>query len=194
MNCLKCKLNMKAKPKSRTGEVVLEIKRGDEAMLAAASAPASSLFRIKKILVPIDFSDCARKALQYAIPLAKEHQATLTLLYVVPPIYTVGEFGGVEYPQLQVEMQAEGVKALSKLNDVEVHGAVPAETLVRLGAPAHEIISAARELGSDLVVISTHGRTGLTHLLLGSVTEQVVRRSPCPVLIVREREHEFLKR
>ena len=183
---------MKAKPNNRSGEVVLEIKRGDEAMLAAANAPAVSPFRIKKILVPVDFSECARKALQYAVPLAREHKATLTLLYVVPPIYTVGELGGVEYPQLQAEMHASGVKALKKLNEVEVHGEVPTETLVRLGAPANEIIAVAKSLESDLIVVSTHGRTGLKHMLLGSVAEQVVRRSPCPVLIVREREHEFL--
>lgn len=185
---------MKAKPNNRTGDVVLEIHPGDEAMLAAATPPPASEFRIKTILVPIDFSDCSRKALRYAIPLAREHKATLTLLYIVPPIYTVGEFGGVEYPQLQAEMHANGVKELKKLNDVEVKGVVPAETLVRLGAPAHEIIETAKALESDLIVISTHGRTGLKHLLLGSVSEHVVRRSPCPVLIVREKEHEFLAR
>lgn len=184
---------MKAKPNQRPGEVVLEINRGDEAMMAAANVPvAASPFRICHILVPVDFSDCAKKALQYAIPLAKEHEAALTLLYVVPPIYTVGEYGGMEYPQLQAEMQASGHKALEKLNETEVRGEVPTELVVRLGAPANEIIEAARTLESDLIVVSTHGRTGLKHLLLGSVAEHVVRRAPCPVLIVREREHEFL--
>ena len=184
---------MKAKPNHRPGEVVLEINRGDEAMLAAANAPAAaSPFRISRILVPVDFSECSKKALQYAMPLAKEHGAALTLLYIVPPIYTVGEYGGMEYPQLQAEMQASGRQALEKLNDMEVHGQVPTEIVIRLGAPANEIIETARTLESDLIVLSTHGRTGLKHLLLGSVAEHVVRRAPCPVLIVREREHEFL--
>ncbi len=186
---------MKAKPTQRPGEVVLEINRSDEAMLAAANVHAGPpAFRIHRILVPVDFSDCAKKALQYAIPLAQEHEAALTLLYIVPPIYTVGEYGGIEYPQLQAEMQASGIKALEKLRDAEVRDQVPTEMVVRLGAPANEIIEAARELNSDLIVVSTHGRTGLKHLLLGSVAEHVVRRAPCPVLIVREREHEILAR
>ena len=183
---------MKAKPDHGTGEVVLEMKPAEAAMLAAASAPKPSPFRIKDILVPIDFSDCSKKALQYAIPLAQEHKATLTLLHVVPPIYTMGEFGGIEYPQLQAEMQENGHKALAKLNEEEVRGVVPTEALVRLGAPANEIVETARSLQSDLIVVSTHGRTGIKHLLLGSVAEHVVRRAPCPVMIVREREHEFV--
>ena len=77
---------MKAKPTTKPGGVVLELNRRDEPLMTAASTTASP-FRMKRILVPIDFSDCAKKALQYAIPLAKEHQAALTLLYVVPPSY-----------------------------------------------------------------------------------------------------------
>ena len=182
---------MKAKPSNKPGEVVLELNRRDEPLMAAASATASP-FRLKKILVPIDFSDCATKALQYAIPLAKEHQAALTLLYVVPPPYAVGEYGGIDYAQLQADMRVSGDKELAKLAVDEVRGAVPIDTLVRVGSPAVEIVEAARRLDADAIVISTHGRTGLKHVLLGSVVENVVRRAPCPVLVVREREHEFL--
>lgn len=184
---------MKAKPNHATGEVVLEVKPGEETLLAAAGVPpARSPFHIKKILVPMDFSDCARKALQYAIPFAKEHNATVTLLHIVPPIYTMGEFGGIEYPQLQAEMQANGHKALAKLIADDIRDQVPSESLVRLGAPAHEIVETARKLESDLIILSTHGRTGLKHLLLGSVSEHVVRWAPCPVLIVREQENDFV--
>ena len=182
---------MKAKPSNKPGEVVLELNRRDEPLMAAASATASP-FRLKKILVPIDFSDCATKALQYAIPLAKEHQAALTLLYVVPPPYAVGEYSGIDYAQLQADMRVSGDKELAKVAVDEVRGAVPTDTLVRVGSPAVEIVEAARSLDADAIVISTHGRTGLKHVLLGSVVENVVRRAPCPVLVVREREHEFL--
>lgn len=176
---------------------MLEIDRRDERLLAAAASPAtpaSSAFRLKKILVPIDFSDCARKALQYAIPLAQEHGGGLTLLYVVPPAYASGEYGGIDYAQLQSQMRDSGAQELQRLTATEVQGRVPADTLVRLGAPAVEIVEAAAQLDIDAIVIGTHGRTGLKHVMLGSVAENVVRRAPCPVLVVKEREHEFLAR
>ena len=172
----------------------MELDRGDESLLAAAGASrAVSLFRLKKILVPIDFSDCSKKALQYAIPLARQHEAALTLLYVAPPPNFVGgEYTGIEYARLEDDQAASGGKQLDALVANEVHGEVPAETLVRPGMPVVEILEAARALPADLIVISTHGRTGLKHVLLGSVAEDVVRRAPCPVLVVREHEHDFV--
>ena len=110
---------MKAKPTTKPGGVVLELNRRDEPLMTAASTTASP-FRMKRILVPIDFSDCAKKALQYAIPLAKEHQAALTLLYVVPPSYAVGEYGGIDYAQLEASMRVSGDKELAKLAVDEV--------------------------------------------------------------------------
>jgi nucleotide-binding universal stress UspA family protein len=152
-----------------------------------------SRLKIKSILVPIDFSDCARKALQYAIPLAKQHQAAITLLYVVPtPNYAATESGAIDYASLQASMRTTGDKQLAALAVEEVRDEVPTVPLVRSGSPAVEIIEAAKSLPADLIVISTHGRTGLKHVFLGSVTEYVVRHAPCPVLVVREREHEFL--
>ena len=185
---------MKAKPSTHPGEVVLEINRGDESLLGAAgSKPAASLFRLKRILVPIDFSDCAKKALQYAIPLARQHQAALTLLYVVPrPNYVGGEYTGLDYARLEADQSAAADKQLCALVVDEVRALVPAKTLVRTGLPVVEILDVARTLPADLIVISTHGRTGLKHVLLGSVAEDVVRRAPCPVLVVREHEHEFV--
>ena len=76
---------MKAKPTKHPGEVVLELNRGDETLLERASGRKPLPFRLKHILVPIDFSDCAKKALEYAIPFAREHDATVTAVYVVPP-------------------------------------------------------------------------------------------------------------
>jgi nucleotide-binding universal stress UspA family protein len=107
---------MKVTPTKHPGEVLLALNRRDEPMLAAASSEAkSSPFRLKKILVPIDFSDCAKKALRYAIPLAKQHEADLALLYVVPMNYAVGEYGGIDYAALEVEMRSSGEKELSTL-------------------------------------------------------------------------------
>jgi nucleotide-binding universal stress UspA family protein len=172
---------MKAKPTKYPGEVLLELNRRDDPLLAAASSgPATSPFRLKKILVPIDFSDCSKKALKYAIPLAKQNGAALTLIYFVSANYTVGEYGGIDYASLEADMLANGDKELSKLVVDEVRGEVPADTIVRTGSPALSIIEAAKSLAADLIVVSTHGRTGLKHALLGSVAEHVVRRAPCP--------------
>lgn len=184
---------MKAKPTKHPGEVVLELSRRDEPLLAAASERAStSPFKLKNILVPVDFSDCAKKALRYAIPLAKQHESAITLLYVVPANYAIGEYGGIDYASLEAEMRASGDKQLGVLAVDEVRGEVSADTLIRSGAPAVEIIEVAKSLPADLIVISTHGRTGLKHVFLGSVTEHVVRHASCPVLVVREHENEFL--
>ena len=184
---------MKAKPTNHPGAVLLELNRRDEPLMAAATtASVKAPFKLKRILVPIDFSDCSKKALQYALPLAKEHQAAITLLYVVPTNYSLGEYGGIDYASIEAEMRLTGDKKLAQLAADEVGGEVSADPIVRTGSPALEIITTAKSLPADLIVISTHGRTGLKHVFLGSVAEEVVRRAPCPVLVVREREHEFI--
>lgn len=184
---------MKAKLTKKRGEVSLELNRRDEPLMDAATRTAvRSPLNVKRILVPIDFSDCSKKALQYALPLAKEHRAALTLVFVVPPAYGAGEYGGIDYAQLEGSMKKGGEKELAKLVVGEVCEEVPVDTLVLVGSPARQIVETARSLPADLIVISTHGRTGLKHVFLGSVTEHVVQRAPCPVLVVREREHELI--
>lgn len=184
---------MKARRTRNPGEVTLELNRRDEALMdAAARTVVKSPFTLKNILVPIDFSECSKKALAYALPLAKEHQATLILLYVVPPAYGVGEYGGIDYTQLQASMTHGGENELKKLAAQEIGNEISTQAFVRTGSPALETVNLAKSLPADLIVISTHGRTGLPHVFLGSVAEHVVQRAPCPVLVVREREHEIL--
>jgi len=183
---------MKARPNKNREGVVLEVNRRDESLMAEAESTRPSPFRLKHVLVPIDFSDCSRKALRYAIPFAREHGAAITLLYVVPAGSSLGEYGGLEYAAVQDDLRDSGGKQLVELATTEVGKTVPVDTQVRTGSPTREILQAARELPADLIVVSTHGRTGLQHVFLGSVAEHVVRRAPCPVLVVREREHEFV--
>src|SRR5688572_28638374 len=184
---------MKARRTRNPGEVTLKLDRRDEPLMDAATRTAvKSSLRLKRILVPIDFSDCSKKALQYALPLAKEHQAALTLLYVVPPAYGSSEYPGIDYAQLAASLKEGGDRELAKLAVDEVHGEVPADTIVQVGSPSRQIIEVAKALPADLIVISTHGRTGLKHVFLGSVAEHVVQRAPCPVFVVRECEHEIL--
>lgn len=156
----------------------------------AAVGPKKSSFPVKVILVPTDFSECAAQALRYAIPLAVEHQAAITLLYVAASNYTAGSYGFIDYPAIEGDILASGHKQLASLAEAEVAGQVESHLLVRAGLPPLEIVEAAREIRADLIVISTHGRTGLKHAWLGSVAEQVVRRAPCPVLVVRELSHD----
>ena len=183
---------MKVKPSETPGKVVVEVASKDTAILAAAAVPPASPFRLKKILVPIDFSDCSKKALQYALAFAKQFEASLVLLYVVEANYAGAEFGGMDYVLLEKESRETGQKLLADLAKNVVGSHAPAETLVRTGRPVMEITDVAKEKDVDLIIISTHGHTGLKHILLGSVSENVVRHAPCPVLTVREREHEFL--
>jgi universal stress protein A len=147
---------------------------------------------LKRIVVPIDFSACSRKALQYAIPFAEQFQASLTLLYVVQVNYAVGELGAIDVSMLEVEMRQQASQRLAELVRDEVRQRVPAEAIVRTGRPVMEIVSAARDLEADLIILSTHGYTGLKHVLLGSTAENVLRHAPCPVLAVREHEREFI--
>ena len=181
---------MKIRPAKRTGEVVMEVNRRDEPLLKeATTAP----FHMKKILVPIDFSSCAKKALQYAIPFATQHDAELVLLYVAPvPSYAGGEYGIIDNSALAEEVCANSEKRLADLAAKEIPSGVKVETIARAGSATAEILDVAEKLLADIIVLSTHGYTGLKHVLLGSVAEHVVRHSPCPVLVVREKEHEFL--
>jgi universal stress protein A len=182
---------MKIKPAKHSGEVVMELGRDDAPLLNAATI---SPFRLTNILVPIDFSDCSKKALQYALPLAKQHGAAITLLYVVPnPPYTSGEYGFVDYGPIDASMRENATKELTALALEVAQGEIPADTEVRTGSAAVEIVELAKTLPADLIVVSTHGHSGLKHVLLGSVAEHVVRHAPCPVLVVREREREFVK-
>ena len=148
--------------------------------------------QIRSILVPIDFSPASEKALAYAVPLAKLCGAKLTLLHVLEPIATpdfaafplaLDNDKAVRASRLQLERVAADLKLRS----------LAEKFLVRNGRAFNEITSAARTLKTDLIVISTHGRTGLKHVLMGSTAEKVVQHAPCPVLVVRPKEREFVK-
>jgi nucleotide-binding universal stress UspA family protein len=171
---------MRTKPASKTGGVPLERGPQKEAL------PGGLVFNLKKILVPVDFSDCSKKALQYAIPFATQFDSELTILHVVQPYPAVPEMAPVDVETLQ-----DGRHRLEGLRET-IGTAVRSTTSLRTGEPHLEIAEAARELGIDLIILSTHGRTGLAHMFHGSTAEKVIRHAPCPVLIVRESEREFV--
>ena len=144
--------------------------------------------RIKSILVPLDFSPSSKKALGYAVAVARQFKAKLTLLHVVEPVATP-DFAA-SFP-LVMEDDKLMAAAKHELEGVVKAARVPRgsveKVLVRFGRSFHEITEAARTRKADLIIISTHGYTGLKHALLGSTTERVVRHASCPVLVVRQR-------
>ena len=129
--------------------------------------------QFQNILIPTDFSGSAEQAVQHALTLAAREQAHILLLHVLP---------GRAVPGTEDERQAT---AAQWLRDLARHASVPVQTLVVWGDPAVEICRVAEERQSDLIAMSTHGRTGRTLDLIGSVADAVIRRAPCAVLIFR---------
>lgn len=163
-------------------------------MLNTEAHPTKRVINLKKILVPIDFSDYSKNALKYAVPFAKQFGAEIILVYVVEPtIYPADfSFGQVGFPSIEEEIYKRGKTELEKLSEKEIQGIVQARTRVETGKPFVEINRVAKEEEVDLIIIATHGHTGVEHILFGSTAEKVVRKAPCPVLSVRTPEHEFV--
>ena len=150
---------------------------------------------IQRILVPIDFSEHSKNALKYAIPFAQQFHAAIDLIYVVEPtIYPADfSFGQIGFPNVEEELRTRGGEELEHLMQKEIAGKVPSRNVVRTGKPFYEINQYALEEHISLIIIATHGHSGMEHMLFGSTAEKVVRKAPCPVLVVRSGEHEFVK-
>jgi nucleotide-binding universal stress UspA family protein len=142
---------------------------------------------IQHILVPIDFSVHSKNALRYALPLAEQFGASLHLVYVVEPTVYPADlgFGQVVLPEVEEELQERGFEELKSLIGREVGGRVKATSVVRTGKPHQEILTEAKEHGADLIVVATHGNTGVEQMLFGSTAMRIVRLAKCPVLTVR---------
>lgn len=179
---------MKITPTNRSRSLRFELNPTDEKLLATTNCAGVSPFppvAFKTILVPIDFSGCSEKALHFAIRFARQFGSKLVLLHVAPSYadpYFVTEFG-----PLQADVVRASEDRLEDLMRNSVPAEVSAQPLVRLGRPATSIVTTARELGVDLIIISTHGHTGLKHVVFGSTAENVVRHAPCPVMTIRAR-------
>lgn len=144
---------------------------------------------IKRILIPVDFSVDSLNALRYGGEFAKPFAAEICLLYVIEPIYyaTPADMyvATSDATTLLDEQRRIGVEQLQRLTDELKEKGFRSRGLVETGAPAHVIVQAAIDHHVDLIVMGTHGRTGLAHMLMGSVAEKVVRTAKCPVLTVR---------
>src|SRR6185369_2312883 len=121
----------------------------------------------------------------------KQFGAEIVLAYVVQPCIPVPEMSSIDTTAALAQLREAGKTELEKLR-LGITEKVKLTTLLRVGHPAHEIVKAAAETDADLILLSTHGRTGLGRMFFGSVAEHVTRYAGCPVLTVREREHEFV--
>lgn len=143
---------------------------------------------IGRILVPVDFSAHSDRALRYAAGLAAPFAAQVELLHVVEDPYLTGAWSSDVYvpkvPELMADLRADAERRLAALKSATA--GVTVETGVMTGRTAQTIVDRARDGGFDLIVMATHGRTGVAHLVLGSVAERVVRTAACPVLTVRD--------
>ena len=154
---------------------------------------------IKKILVPSDFSASSQQALRYTLALARQCGAELVLMHILEPaptrlngVGTPTRHNGAGNSVSEPEELSRAIKSLRACAALAKREGVAAKSIVRNGLATHEIVEAAKELDVDLVVIGTHGHTGWKHFCIGSTAERVVRAAPCAVLVVREKEHEFV--
>jgi len=142
-----------------------------------------------KIVVPVDFSDWSAEAVRHARELAARYNAPLHLLHVIerwPPAASVTDELYPMYHQYVERLNAQATKQLDELA-ASLSGSIPITHVTRAGNVPDEIVKYATDEHADLIVLGTHGRSGLSHWLLGSDAEKVVRTAPCPVLVVRAR-------
>ena len=151
------------------------------------SPAAKSKVRIRRILVPVDFSEHSKGALRYAVDLGLIFDAELILVFVVESVGYPADLGYDQavIPAIERDLSERGKTELSRLAEEYIGGKLAVKLHVPAGRPFVEIIRAAREFDADMIIIATHGHTGVEHILFGGTAEKGVRKAPCPVLVVR---------
>lgn len=146
----------------------------------------------KRILVTTDFSDYSKYVFQHASVMAEKFNAEIVLIHVIQPAITPADYAWAAPPAgLDKQHEDRCREALIRLTEDHFPEGIRTEVLLVHGAPFKEIIKASRDLDIDLIVMATHGLGGLSHVLFGSTSEKVVRKSPCPVFTVRHPDHKF---
>jgi nucleotide-binding universal stress UspA family protein len=154
------------------------------------------MIAIQHILVATDFGEASDAALEYGRALARQFSATLHVMHVADDLFTrvAGEGYVSVLPELQKDLENAARQRLDDLlidNDPKPLPVV--KVVTTSNAPATAIAQYAADSHVDLIIVGTHGRSGVAHLLMGSVAERVVRTAPCPVLTVRHPQHEFIR-
>jgi universal stress protein A len=182
------KYSMKIKKIRQTGGVALELAPEEQAL--PGTAPKSNI-SLKKVIVPVDFSDCSEKTVRYALAFAEGSKAEVVFVHIVEPYTPTPEMLLIDVASIESAAHRTAKKLLRRIV-AKSELITQCSSEIRIGKPWVEIIRLAKELDADLIVVSTHGRTGLAHVLLGSTAEQIVRHAGCPVLVVREKERDFV--
>ncbi len=138
----------------------------------------------KTIILAVDGSEVSRNALRHAVELAKQNNGTLVAVHVIPPI-DVMDIETFKPESLIRGLREEGKKILSEVRELAAGEDVKVQTTIEEGIPFEVICEAARSSGADIIVMGSHGRTGIGKVFIGSVTERVISRAHCPVLVVK---------
>jgi nucleotide-binding universal stress UspA family protein len=151
------------------------------------------MISIQAILAPCDFSKESILAVKFAVSLAMEYRTKLYLLHVWEPLPSYLEAEVLNFESIQKKV-LDGIKEdLTKVIPQKIKKLIEIVEILEIGKPiAHVIVEKAKELEIDIIVIATHGRTGLSHVLLGSVAEHVIRHAPCPVFVIRNPKDKFV--
>jgi len=162
--------------------------------MGAANQSNSEFPRLKKILLPTDFSGCANYALPYAASIARATDAQIICVHVVEPVVPAVGYTGLAEPMpiadISEQLEDSAERQLPKLTECEECAGLKVEEVIVHGDAAAEIVRVASEQEADLIVISSHGRTGLGRMIFGSTAESVVRHATCPVLVVKPPQEE----
>jgi nucleotide-binding universal stress UspA family protein len=150
--------------------------------------------RVRSILLPTDFSECGNYALSYATSLARKFGASIICLHVIEPIVPSVGYSGMTEPlpiaDISDQLEDSAERELPKFAECEECAGLEVEELIVHGEAASEIVRVAKDREVDLIVVSSHGRTGLGRILFGSTAEAVVRHASCPVLVVKPTEEK----
>lgn len=152
------------------------------------------MIKLRTILVGVDFSEHARVAVTYAAEFAKMFKAEVILCHVVQPpdlISQIPPSGEGYFPPNLAQLEEDAAKTECK-KLISEFALARVRVVTPSGTPFVELVRMAKREQADLLIIGTHGRGAVAHMLLGSVAEKVVRKAPCPVLTVRQGEHEFI--
>jgi nucleotide-binding universal stress UspA family protein len=151
------------------------------------------MLNIKNIIVPTDFSKLSFSAFEYARNLAEQMGAEIHLIYVLEKTPPFLAMRSIDVPEEEImkKMEEEAKIQLKNLaSEIKDDSNIKLNEVIKIGIDYEEIVNYSKECGGDLIVIATHGRTGVLHTLLGSVAEKVIRFAKCPVLVIKPEEEE----
>ena len=180
-------IGMKTKVRLRSRQAAATPGKSAVVRLSLAQATLPKSARIETIVVPTDFSARSKEAVHYASAIATDYGARLCLVFVYEPLMIVEGLEAYAVVRSNKQMLKRVRERLATFARDEIDEAIPVQSEIRIGKPHREIVAAAKEEGADLIVIATHGYTGLKHAFIGSTAERVVRHASCPVLVVRRK-------